>query len=439
MRITYVSQYYPPEIGAPAARVSELSRAWAAAGHDVTVVTSFPQHPVGVKRPGDRGVLFREEVDPVEPRVRLRRCYIRAARNSGFWRRSFSYASFMASAMAWGGRRLETDIVIATSPQLFTAVAGWQIARSHRVPFVFEVRDLWPESIEAVGASKSSLVLAPLRLLAARLYEAADHIVTVGPGYRRGLRDRHGVADNRMSEIPNGVDLKHFRFSAERRQATRRRHGWDDDFVVLYLGTHGMAHGLETVLRAADRLRDRRGIRFVLAGDGAEKPALVARAAEMGLSNVSFLDAVDKAGTLDLYSAADVGLVVLRDRPLFAEVLPSKLFEIMGMSLPVIASAAGDAAAVVRRADAGWCVAPEDPAALADAVIDAMDSAPRCRTCGDNGRAWTEKHACRQSLAHTYVTLLEHLTQVPAGNRLATRTPQAGSAMMPATRHSTAA
>ncbi|MGL5098084.1 MAG: glycosyltransferase family 4 protein, partial [Planctomycetia bacterium] len=371
MKILYVSQYYPPEIGAPSARVSELSREWAKRGHDVTVLTAFPHHPHGVKRPEDRWTLTRRETDPVEPTVTVVRTYVYAARNAGFLWRTLSYVSFMLSAVFVGLFRVgRPDVVVATSPQLFTAVAGWCLARLMGVPWVFEVRDLWPESIVTVGAMKEGFLVTRLKGLAAFLYRAADGIVTVGDGYRRRILQDYAVDPAKFAVVTNGVDLGRFRFDQAERDTVRTTRGWSEETVALYLGTHGMAHGLDFVLEAAHRLRDAvvdgRRLRFVFVGDGAEKASLERQARERGLANVTFLPQQGKDAVVGLYAAADVCLVPLRKVDLFRDVLPSKLFEIMGMERAILLSVDGDARAEVERAGAGLFVEPENIDALVD-------------------------------------------------------------------------
>lgn len=405
MKILYVSQYYPPEMGAPAARVSELARSWSAWGHEVTVLTAFPQHPAGVKRPGDRGVITRREKDGA---VHVVRCYVHAARNAGVLRRAISYVSFMVSAMLIGPWRVgKPDVVIATSPQLLTAVAGWWISVCKRSPFVFEVRDLWPESIVGVGAMRSGSVIRALRKLATFLYRASARVVTVGPGYRRRLLANYPIEPSKVDIVTNGVDLSLFHERQGERDRLRSQWGWEDRFVVLYLGTHGMAHGLHHVLDAAAQSRPRDKIHFLFVGDGAEKPRLEALASEKKLSNVTFLPPQPKEAVPALYSAADVCLVPLRGIELFGDVLPSKLFEIMAMCRPILVSVDGEARRIVEQSRGGWFVPPEDPRSLLCAIERLRINPTLCRSMGSSGRRYVEEHFDRGQLARDYLALLE--------------------------------
>lgn len=408
MKILYVSQYYPPEMGAPSARVSELARAWAARGHQVTVLTAFPHHPHGFKRPEDRGVLTRRERDG---EVDVVRTYVFAAKNSGFLMRIASYISFMLSAIFIGAWRVgRPDVVVATSPQLFTAVAGRWLALLKRRPFVFEVRDLWPESIVTVGAMREGLAIRMLKRLAAKLYRAADRIVTVGEGYKRGILAGYRVDPAKIQVVTNGVDLERYRFDAALREQLRQRRGWGDHAVVLYLGTHGMAHGLEFVLDAADQLQQSpaaRTARFVFVGDGAEKEKLIRLSAERNQANVEFLPPVDKQAVVEMYAAADICLAPLRKVDLFKDVLPSKIFEIMGMQRPIVISVDGEARKEVERAQAGIFVEPENAEQLVAALRALIDDPARAAQLGINGRRHVERHFSRDVLAQRYLTLLE--------------------------------
>ncbi len=405
MRILYVSQYFPPEIGAPAARVHELSREWVRLGHDVTVLTAFPHHPTGIKRPEDRGVLERRErIDGID----LLRTYVYAAPNQGVVRRMASYASFMISATALGQLRLSSpDVVLATSPQLLCAAAGYALSRALGAPFVFEVRDLWPESILAVKAMGDNAIVGGLKFLARFLYGRARRIVTVGEGYRRAIQELYGVDSSKMDVLPNGIDPALFVPSA-RENEIRREFGWGDRFVLLYLGTHGMAHALDKVLEAARRLQGERQLLFAFVGEGAEKESLKRRAVD--LPNVQFIDAQPKIRVPLFYAACDLGVVTLRDTSLFQEVLPSKIFEYLSMERPILLGVGGEARRLVEAAGGGEYVAPEDVDAMVAAIRQLSKDPGRLSHMGKRGRAYVLEHYDRRVLARRYVDLLAKIT-----------------------------
>jgi glycosyltransferase involved in cell wall biosynthesis len=404
MRILYVSQYFPPEMGAPAARVHELSREWARRGHNVTVLTGFAHHPTGIKSPRDRWVLTRREA---HDGIDVVRSYVYATANKGMARRTLSYASFMGSAMLVGAVRVaRPDIVIATSPQLLCACAGYALARRFRVPFVFEVRDLWPESILAVDAMRENVLVRALKKVAYFLYRHSDRIVTVGNGYKEEIYRRYGIPVTKMSVVPNGIDTGLFIPSPQDNEV-RKQYGWEGRFVVLYLGTHGMAHGLAAVLQAARLLRDASEIRFVFVGEGAEKDDLKRRAAE--LTNVQFIDQQPKERVPLFYAACDLGLVTLRDTPLFQSVLPSKIFEYLGMERAILLTVGGEARRLVEDAGAGIYVPPDNPQALAEGIQQAYQTRQMLPAMGRRGRQYVLSHYDRQVLAGRYLDTLEQV------------------------------
>jgi len=406
VRILYVSQYFPPEMGAPAARVHELSRAWAAAGHEVTVLTGFAHHPMGVKAAGDRRRLTRRErVDGID----LVRVYVYAAPNKGTRKRMLSYASFFAAASTIGALRVgRPEIVVATSPQLLSACAGYLLSRIRGVPFVFEVRDLWPESILAVDAMADNAIVRGLKRVARHLYDRSTHIVTVGSGYKRQIEELYGTPASKMTVIPNGIDPELF-VPGVRDNEIRGEFGWGDRTVLLYVGTHGMAHALHVVLECAHRLRDDPQKLFVFVGEGARKEDLQRRAAELELPNVQFIDQQPKERIPGFYAACDIGLVTLRNTPLFQEVLPSKIFEYLGMERPVIISVDGEARRLVEQAGAGLFVPPEDVGGLVEAVRRLASRPHELTEMGRAGRRHVLKYYQRSELASRYAELLRSL------------------------------
>lgn len=403
MRILYVSQYFPPEMGAPSARVHELSREWVKLGHQVFVLTAFAHHPTGRKSAGDRWrITRREQVDGID----VLRSYIWATANKGIAKRMGSYASFMASASILGAVRVRRpDIVIATSPQLLCALAGYVLALRFRAPFVFEVRDLWPESILAVEAMNDNVVVRGLKRLARFLYTHASHIVTVGEGYKEEIHQRYGISHERMAVIPNGVDTELF-VPGHTHNEVRKQYGWGDRFVILYLGTHGMAHALHTVLEAALGLSEHPEILFVFVGEGAEKDNLKRWARENKLHNVQFIDQQPKHRAPLFYAACDLGLVTLRNTRLFQSVLPSKIFELMGMARPILLTVDGEARRLVEEAQAGWYVPPENAHALREAILHATAHRHLLHLMGTRGRHFVIESYDRSVLAGRYLDLL---------------------------------
>lgn len=364
MHVLFLSDNFPPETNAPATRLHEHARRWVRAGHRVTVVTCAPNFPRGEVFEGYRNRwLTRETIDGIE----VWRVKTFIAANSGFLLRTLDFLSFMVMGVLGGLLPRRPDLVVASSPQFFAAVGGWALAALRRRPFVFEVRDLWPASIAAVGAMRQSRLLRLLERVELFLYRRAARIVTVTHAFRDDLVAR-GVPADKIDVVTNGVDLERY-VPRERDPGVAREFGVEGRFVVGYLGTHGMAHALGNVLDAAERLRDLDEVRFLFVGSGAAKADLVTEAQRRGLTNVIFRDPQPKERMPELWGLCDVALVHLKDMPVFETVIPSKIFEGMGMARPVLlAGPDGEAAGIVRDTGCGLWVPPEDPEALAEAV-----------------------------------------------------------------------
>ena len=399
MQILYLSQYFPPEMGAPSARVCELSKHWAKAGHDVTVLTAFPHHPTGVKPPRYRWRLWARER---HHGIRVIRTYVLATPNRGL-RRILSYASFFLSSVflgAWLAPR--PDILIATSPQFLVALAGYGLSRLKRCPFVFEVRDLWPRVIVEVGAMRRGWVIRWLERIELVLYRRAARVVVVTEGLKRNLVER-GIPADKVEVIPNGVVSQSFLSVS----SIRSKLGLDGKFLVAYVGTHGMSHGLEVVLDAAERLRGFSEVQFILVGEGARKKDLEAEARKRGITNVHFLPEQSCERARAILMAADAVVVPLRKLPLFQITVPSKLFEAMAAAKPVLLGVYGEAQRIVEQASCGYVYEPENGAALTHTISLLLQAPDRGRSLGEAGRAYVLAHYNRRDQAERYAALLE--------------------------------
>lgn len=397
MKILFLSQYYPPESNAPAVRTSEMSERWARDGHDATVLTAFPHHPTGVIPPEYAGRFFmREERNG----VRVVRTYVYVAPNKGVIRRSLSYFSWMFSAIVLGAFRVRRpDVIVATSPQFLCAVAGFVLSRIKRVKFVMEVRDIWPESIVAVGALREgSFVVRVLRRIERYLYRKADRIVTVSPGFIPYLES--AGCRGKLALLPNGVDLERFS-PAPAKGDLYSENGVNQPFRVLYSGTVGMAHGLEIALEAGEKLRGS-DVALVVIGEGARRKELLADVERRGLDNVYFLPMQLRDAMPEWIRGADAVLVHLRPSDLFKTVLPSKLFEYMGCGRPVLMGVAGTAADIVRDANCGWMFPPGNADALVKLIQQIRRDGADARARGEAGRRYVEIHYDRGRLARSY-------------------------------------
>jgi glycosyltransferase involved in cell wall biosynthesis len=404
MHILFLTDNFPPEVNAPASRTHEHCRQWVAAGHAVTVITCAPNFPRGRVFDGYRNALWQSET---MDGIRVIRVWSYITANEGFMRRVLDYLSFMAMATVAGLFVRRVDVVIGTSPQFFTACAAHLVGMLKRRPWVFELRDLWPESIKAVGAMRDSAALRWIERLEMHLYRRAARIVSVTHSFRRTLGAR-GIDTAKIDVITNGVDIA--RFSPRPKDAALlRKLGLEGKFVAGYIGTHGMAHALETLLLAAQKLKTLPGgesVRLLLLGDGARKAALKAEAARIGLDNVVFVDSVPKEQVARYWSVLDVSIIHLRRTELFTTVIPSKLFECMGMGIPVLHGVAGESAEIVDREGVGRVFEPENADQLADAVLRLQRDGPLLATYRANCRAAAGRYD-RAALAMEMLGVLE--------------------------------
>jgi glycosyltransferase involved in cell wall biosynthesis len=407
MRVLIVTHYFPPEIGAPQARLSALASIWAADGDDVTVLTGMPNHPTGVLPPAYRRAVFRRER---ADGYRVLRTWLYATPNEGVLRKTLGHLSFMASSVLLGGPATgRADVVLVSSPTFFSILSGWLLARMKRARFVVEVRDLWPAIFVELGVLTNRRVIALLMRLELAAYAAADQVVVVSEGFRADLISR-GVPPAKVHTIRNGVDAARFAIATGAGRDWRARLGAaTGDCLVLYAGTHGISQALPAIADAAARVADRPGgacVRFAFVGDGADKRRLERRVAELGLRNTVLLPGVPHTEMPWLLAAADICLVPLRDVPLFATFIPSKMFECLAAGRPVIGSVTGEAAQLLAEAGA-VVVPPEDSGALA-AAIGTLAADPELRAVlGKAGRVFAEQRCDRVALARQYRKVLD--------------------------------
>jgi len=408
VNILYLTHYFPPEGNAPATRVFEMCRRWVKRGHQVTVLTGVPNVPSGVVYPGYRNRRIQREV--VEG-IDVVRVWTFIAPNRGVVRRSLNYISFMVSAFFAGLYVPKPDVLIATSPQFFCGWAGLMLSRKLRVPFIAEIRDLWPESISTVGAVRTQAPIKLLERMERSLYAGARRIVTVGEGYRERLIER-GVPPEKIDVVCNGIDRQASADTAEAAEV-RRSLGLEDRFVVSYIGTIGMACGLDVVLRAAAQLQaqGRDDIRFLLVGDGATRRELEQQARAMRLDQVIFTGLQPKIRIPALLAASDACLVHLKKQELFKSVLPSKLLEAMAMAKPVILGVEGHAARLLESAGGGICITPGDAGGLLDAATRLAADRNGAAAMGRAGRDHVLAHFDLDVLADEYLMVIEKILQ----------------------------
>lgn len=403
LHLLFLSHYFPPEGNAPASRVFEMCKRWVQDGHHVTVITCAPNAPSGMLYPGYRNRLWqREDIEGIH----VLRVWTFLAANRGKRRRGLNFASFLLSGGLAALFAARPDLLIATSPQFLCGVAGMIVSRVRKLPFILEIRDIWPESITAVGAVRGSLLIRVLERLEQWMYRAANHIVTVGDGYRAQLRLR-GVPDEKMSVITNGVDREVFGETKPDLEF-RRSHGLEGKFVCGYVGTVGLACGLHVAIDAAKILRQmgRDDIRIAIVGDGAVREELEEAARKAGLTNIVITGRVDKARVPGVLATLDACLVHLKRQPLFETVLPSKMFEAAGMGKPIILGVKGSAAEFLREANAGIAIEPENAEHLVQAILRLAEDPVAARRFGDSGRQHVLRFFDRDRLSRDYLRVL---------------------------------
>jgi glycosyltransferase involved in cell wall biosynthesis len=400
LRVVILSHYFPPEVGAPQARLFELASRAAAAGLDVTVVTGFPNYPTGVIADGYRG---RWRMTETFKGIRVIRTGVYATPNRGFVRRILNHLSFAFSSLFASRMLGKVDVFFVESPPLFLGLAALAYRRLKRAPYVFNVSDIWPQSAVELGALRNRWAIRASEWLEMHLYRRAARVSVVTPGMVERLAAR-GVPREKLFLLTNGVDTTVFQ-PAPPDAALAQRLELDERKVFLYAGTHGMAQGLDIVLEAARRTKNP-DVLYVLAGEGAEKAELVAKAKSEAITNLRFLPNQPKDAMPALLNLAYATIVPLKRLDLFKAALPSKMFESMATARPIVASLWGEAADLVANADAGIVVAPEDPAALSEAVEKLAADPAWATRLGDNGRAYVKEHFDRDVIARRFVELL---------------------------------
>ena len=365
------------------------------------MVTCAPNHPRGIVYGGYRNRLWQREA---QEGIQVIRLWTFVTANEGFFKRTLNYVSFFAVCVLAAPFLPKADVVLSTSPQFFNGLAGYPVSRLKRAPWVLEIRDLWPESIVVVGSLKSPVLIRLLERLELFAYRRADAIVPVTDSFKRYMLEK-GIAGDKIEVIKNGVNASFFQpYRGD--NALRKQMGLEGRFVVAYIGTHGLAHGLDTVLDAAALLRGNPQIVFLLIGDGAERKRLLQLRDARGLSNVVMVEQQPKANMPIVWDLSSASVVHLKKSPLFKTVIPSKIFESMAMERPILLGVEGEAAQIVSQADAGVCFEPENAQQLADAVLRLASDSESARQMGVRGRRYVMEHFDRERLAERYAGLL---------------------------------
>jgi colanic acid biosynthesis glycosyl transferase WcaI len=401
MRILLLTQYFPPEKGAAQVRLWELAQGLQREGHQVTVVTAFPNHPTGVIPPPYRGKFFqKEEMEGLQ----VLRTWIYPVRRGRFWLRLLNYFSFVFSSLYGILRSGKQDLIVVESPPLFIGFSALIASLVKRAPYIFNVSDLWPESAVELGLVTNKFLIKMSEGLESFFYRKAKKLSAQTEGIVRGLLRKNVKAEDILF-LPNGVDTELFK-PRERDLELEEALGLKDKFVILYAGTMGYAHGIETALSAADILREEKEIIFLFVGDGSERPKLEQLARDKQLPNVRFIDFQPLEVIPRYYSLSSINLSTLRRYKLSEGVRPSKVFPALASGRPLIYVGEGEGAEIVRESGGGVVLEPENPELLAGTILELKAQPEYCRELGLKGREYVVKHFSWPSIIRKWLEQL---------------------------------
>lgn len=412
MKIAVVHQYYlmPGQFGG--SRFNEMARLWSEQGHDVSIIAGTVDHGTGKSPERYRGKWITKEQDGP---VTVYRCHVPTTYSRSYAGRMWAFLGFTFSAATAALRLDRPDVVIATSPPLIAVIPGWVAARFRfrPSPWIFEMRDLWPESAVTTGVlSEHSLLTRLLYRLEKWAARSADRVNVLTPAFQEDIERRGLARAEKIIFISNGADTESF-IPRPRDNHVRRKLGWGERFVALYAGAHSRANAVGQLIEAAELLRDREDILIACAGDGPERKQLEADAARRGLTNIRFYGPQPKSSMPDFVNACDTGMAVLQHNPTFRTVYPNKVFDYMSCARPALLAIDGVARKLVcEQADAGYFAEPENAVSIAGAIRAMADNPAECARMGRNGRNWVLANASRSALAARYLGALEKLAGV---------------------------
>jgi len=396
MKILYITQYFYPEIGATQNRALEMASYLVRCGHRVTILTEFPNHPLGIIPRRYRFKLFERKT---YRGIEIIRSFVKASPNKNFINRILFYLSFMTSSFI-AGMKLKNrkyDIVYATSPPLFVGLSGYMISRLKNIKFIFEVRDLWPESAVSIGELKNRKAIQLSEWIERLCYKSATKIVVVTQGIYDRLTQK-GIGSDRLQIVPNGANVEMFSFSADN-DLFKKELGYQGKFIILYAGIIGLAQGIENLVEVAKLLKDNEKILFLFVGEGPLKRQLLGLQKSYELNNLCIIDQVSREKVFKYIAAADVCLVPLKKADIFRLALPSKMFDAWACGRPIILTVDGEAKEHLNKANAGIYVDPEDHIGIKKAIIHLFNNPELCQKYGRNGRRYVEKYFSRKVLA----------------------------------------
>ncbi len=403
MNILFLTDNFYPESNAPAKRTLEHCNEWNNQGHNITIITGVPNFPKGKVFDGYKNRIYQSEL--INNLV-VKRVWTFISSNEGFLLRILDYLSFMISSFICGVFTKKHDVIIATSPQFFTLISGYFIGLLKKTPLVLEIRDLWPESIVTVGAmGKKSLAIKVLKKLSLFLYKKSDLIICVTKSFKKDLISK-GIDQNKIKVVENGFDLnKNLTPSLSIKEVEEKFKIQKDTFYVSFIGTVGMAHGLEIILNAASKVND--NIVFLIIGEGAKKTFLINKVEKLKINNIKFIDNLNWQEIVDINQLINVHLVHLKKDDEFKKVIPSKIFESMALKKPIIMGVDGESRDIVNKAECAFNIEPENSSELAETINRIQNNNDILKNIGENGYNFLEKNFSRKVLSNKMIEYID--------------------------------
>jgi len=401
MKILFITDNFPPEVNAPATRTYEHCQEWIKMGAEVTVITCAPNFPHGKVYDTYENKLYqKEDFEGIE----VIRVWSYITSNQGFAKRVLDYCSFSFMAF-WAGLFQKSDVIVATSPQFFTTWAGLALSKFKRTPWVFELRDIWPESIQSVGAIENSKIINILEKIELALYRDASRVIAVTDAFKKNLISR-GIPSEKIDVVTNGSNLTLFNLE-QKDQTLLKKLNLEDKFIVGYIGTHGMAHSLDFVVKSISKIADKT-IHFLFIGNGAMKEEIVNLAVQLKIQNITFLDSISKEDVPSYLSLVDVSLAPLKKSDTFKTVIPSKIFEASAMKKPTLLGVEGEAQRIIENYGAGICYEPENEQDFIEKIYRLKNNQKLYHECQE-GCTQLAQSFDRKKLANKMLNILQRI------------------------------
>ena len=405
MRIVVICHYFPPEIGAPSARMYEMARHWVELGNEVHVVTCFPNHPTGIIPDNYKGMTYMYE--NMEG-IHVHRNYVYATPNKGFLKKTFGHISFMFSSVLISMKKIKNpDAIITSSPTFFSIISGYWYSLRKKAPFILEIRDLWPAAMIELGVMKKGVITYVLEKIELFFYRKSKRLVMVTKSFKNNVVSR-GIDGNKVHVITNGVNQELF-YPRKKNESLIENYELKNKFVISYVGAHGISQNLSTILKVAEDLSEDTTIQFLFIGEGAEKDQLKKIVSEQHINNVRFIDSQSKEMIPEFYSISDVCLIPLKNIELFKTFIPSKMFEIMACGIPIVASLEGEAADILNESKAAMVVQPDNPEEIKKAILTLKKDKGLYKKFKENGPIYVRENFSREKLAEKYIEIISNI------------------------------